>query len=277
LRKAGIHFSRRGVPPGQAEDPVLKLTLVPLFMFIVSTSGQWWGPLIAGWLAGLPVVAGPIVFLLTLEHGPDFGAHAATLSLSAILASEAFNFGYAWTCRSHHWSLALTVGFAAWLVAAFALVWLPSSPAYAVAIAMFATAFGQTFLPRAQAEAKNLPLTKRDLIGRMIAGAVLTCLVTTLASSIGPKWSGVLAVFPLIGSVLSVSSHRAHGPDFVVSLLRGMVLGRFSFATFFLCLTFTLPRQATAPAFLEAAALALFVQWLTKGLADRSRLRRAPA
>ncbi|WP_156441131.1 hypothetical protein [Burkholderia sp. ABCPW 14] len=31
----------------------LKLTLVPLFLLVVSMSGRWWGPSIAGWLAGL--------------------------------------------------------------------------------------------------------------------------------------------------------------------------------------------------------------------------------
>ena len=56
----------------------LKLTLVPVFLLIVSMSGKWWGPSIAGWLAGLPVVAGPILYLLVLAHGPVFGAHAAT-------------------------------------------------------------------------------------------------------------------------------------------------------------------------------------------------------
>src|ERR1700754_1952074 len=113
----------------------LKLTLVPSFLLIVSISGKWWGPAIAGWLAGLPVVAGPILYLLVLEHGPSFGAHAATLSLAAILASEAFNFGYAWTCRVAHWRVALAAGLAAWFACANALALLPvlsfasSSPA----------------------------------------------------------------------------------------------------------------------------------------------------
>jgi len=58
----------------------LKLTLVPFFLLVVSMSGKWWGPTIAGWLAGLPFVAGPILFMLVVDHGPVFGAHAATLS-----------------------------------------------------------------------------------------------------------------------------------------------------------------------------------------------------
>ena len=94
----------------------LKVTLVPLFLLVVSMSGKWWGPSIAGWLAGLPVVAGPILFILVLAHGPSFGARAATLSLSAILASEAFNFAYAWTCRLRSWPVALSVGLITWFI-----------------------------------------------------------------------------------------------------------------------------------------------------------------
>ncbi|MDS1024806.1 hypothetical protein RCF29_12255, partial [Burkholderia pseudomallei] len=106
----------------------LKLTLVPLFLLLVSIAGRRWGPSIAGWLAGLPVVAGPILFLVAVERGPAFGAHAALLSLSAIAASEAFSFAYAWTCRRHRRPLALAAGLAAWAAAASALARLPATP-----------------------------------------------------------------------------------------------------------------------------------------------------
>lgn len=244
----------------------LKLTLVPAFLLIVSMSGKWWGPSIAGWLAGLPVVAGPILYLLVLAHGPLFGAHAATLSLSAIFASEAFNFAYAWTCRSRPWPVALAAGLVTWLASASALALLPVSPWWALGVALLAVCFGQSFLPRSSAVAAGAALKRSDLIGRMLAGAMLTVLVTALSGWVGAKWSGLLAVFPLLGIVLSVSSHRAHGPEFVISLLRGMVLGRFSFAAFCLFLVFVLPHQASTFVFLEGALLAMAVQWLTKRL-----------
>jgi len=98
----------------------LKLSLVPLFLLLISLAGKSWGPSIAGWLAGLPVVAGPIHYLLTLEHGPAFAVHAVTLALAAILASEAFNFADAWTCRSRHWPSALAISLLFWLLAASA-------------------------------------------------------------------------------------------------------------------------------------------------------------
>ncbi|MGV2292810.1 hypothetical protein AAHK20_29165 [Trinickia sp. YCB016] len=254
----------------------LKLTLVPAFLLFVSTSGKWWGPSVAGWLAGLPVVAGPILYLLVLQHGPLFGAHAAILSLSAILASEAFNFAYAWMCRARSWPIALGAGLAAWFVSACALSLLPVSPLWAAAMALAAVCFGQSFLPRSNRASAGAPLARADLIGRMLAGAVLTVLVTSLSGLLGAKWSGLLAVFPLLGIVLLVSSHRAHGPDFVISLLRGMVLGRFSFAAFCLWLSFALTRQTPAAAFAEAAVIAMAVQSSTKRLAAVQQQRREP-
>lgn len=258
----------------------LKLTLVPAFLWLVSMSGKWWGPTIAGWLAGLPVVAGSILFLLVLEHGSTFGARAATLSLSAILASEAFNFAYASSCRAKPWPIALTAGLIAWLLTAGLLSFLPVSPLWAIGVAIVAVLFGQAFLPLSQVTAANSPLTRSDLAGRMAAGAALTILVTALSSSVGPKWSGLLAVFPLLGIVLSVSSHRAYGADFVISLLRGMVLGRFSFAAFCLCLSFALQHQSVVAAFVESAVLSMLVQWSTKRLANaqhvQSRIIVAP-
>jgi hypothetical protein len=257
----------------------LKLTLVPSFLLVVSMSGKWWGPAIAGWLAGLPVVAGPILYLLVLQHGPAFGAQAATLSLAAILASEAFNFGYAWTCRVASWRIALATGLAAWLACASALSRLPIAPtssalslssaspasaAWALAAAALGVGFGNAFLPRSRVVAAGLPLTRIDLFGRMIAGATLTLVVTALSGRLGAGWSGLLAVFPLMGVVLSVSSHRAHGAAFVIALLRGMVAGRFSFGAFCLFLSFALTRELTLAAFAQAAALAVLVQGLTK-------------
>jgi hypothetical protein len=50
-----------------------------------------------------------------------------------------------------------------------------------------------------------------------------------------------------------------------------MVLGRFSFAAFCLLLSFTLPHELATLAFLEAALLAMVVQWCTKRIAALRR------
>ncbi len=208
------------------------------------------GASIAGWLAGLPVVAGPNLFILVLAHGPIFGARAATLPLSAILASEAFNLAYAWTRRSRSWRVALVVGayyavyFRVWLINVANVTYLDRDRRLRRRVLL------PVVLAAQPAIAAAAPLTRSDLISRMVAGAVLTLLVTSLSGWAGPPaWSGLLAVFPLLGIVLSVSSHRAHGAAFVISLLRGMVLDRFSFAAFCFLLSFSLPYQRPIVAF----------------------------
>ena len=273
----GIHPREYHAPltPGDSGMLALKLTLVPLFLLVVSMSGKWWGPSVAGWLAGLPVVAGPILYLLVLAHGPVFGAHAAERSLSAVLASEAFNFAYAWTCRSRTWPTALAAGLLAWFVAACGLSLLPNSALWAGIAALAAVCFGQSFLPRSTSVAAAVSLSRTDLMGRMMAGAALTIVVTAISGWAGAAWSGLLAVFPLLGSILSVSSHRAHGPEFVISLFRGMVLGRFSFAAFCLALSFSLPYVRPLVAFIAAAILAMLVQWVTKQMTMDRRLKPA--
>jgi hypothetical protein len=159
-----------------------------------------------------------------------------------------------------------------WFICACGLSLLPTTPASAAAAALAAVCFGQSFLPRSSVVTADAPLTRTDLIGRMLAGAALTILVTTLSARVGAAWSGLLAVFPLLAIVLSVSSHRTHGPDFVISLLRGMVLGRFSFAAFCLLLSFALPHQPAFAAFAEGGAVAMLVQWCTKKMVMRQRV-----
>lgn len=261
----------------------LKLTLVPLFLLLVSLSGRWWGPTVAGCLAALPAIAGPILYLITVEHGRDFGARAALLALAAILASEAFNFAYAWLCRSHRWPLALTGAMLAWLIAAWSLTQLPAHPvstatAWALAVAALGALTSQLFMPRAGVPATVAPLGRFELALRMLAGAVLTLAVTALAGWAGASWSGLLAVFPLLSIVLCVSSQRLHGAGFVIALLRGMVTGRPAFAAFCLWLALRLPDNEVLPSFAEAALLAVLVQsavrWLI-GLRSRKAAKAA--
>lgn len=248
---------------------LLKLTLVPAFLLTVSLAGKKWGPAIAGWLSALPVVAGPILYLLVLEHGPRFGSEAASLSIYAIAASEAFNVAYAWTCRSKGWVVSMLVALTVWFAVAVGLSTLPVSAPLGLVIALAAVLFSQAFLPRSHYAARGKALGRGDILTRMLAGAALTVTVTSLSSATGPGWSGILAVFPLIGIVLSASSHRAAGPEFVIALLRGMVLGRLAFAAFCLVLVVWLPQGDANLVFAGAALMSLAVHGLSKKLVRR--------
>jgi uncharacterized membrane protein (GlpM family) len=242
----------------------LKLVLVPAFLAALTVAARVWGPSVAGWLAGLPVVAGPIVLLLALERGPSFAARASAASIAAIAASEAFNFAYAWTCRRVGWPLALVAGLAGWLALALLLVRLPASLGWAVAAACVAVAVSQSGLPRVTGHVPAARVGLADLAVRMLAGALLTVAVTALSASMGSTWSGLLSVFPLLGIVLAVSAQRAHGADFVALLMRGMVIGRASFAAFFAVTAAMLPRYGVWLSFACAALVSVAVQGTTR-------------
>jgi uncharacterized membrane protein (GlpM family) len=103
-------------------------------------------------------------------------------------------------------------------------------------------------------------MVRSELAIRMVAGAVLVLIVTVAASAVGTRWAGLMAMFPVLGTVLGVFSHRQSGPPFVARLFRGMFRGFYSFATFCVSLTLLLGSLPTAAAFAAAVALALLVQ-----------------
>ena len=75
-------------------------------------------------------------------------------------------------------------------------------------------------------------MPKTELFVRMVAGATLVFLATWFASSLGPRLSGLVAMFPVLGTVLAVFSHRHAGAAFTTQLLRGMAAGFYAFITF---------------------------------------------
>ncbi len=248
----------------------LKLLLVPAFLALISLAGKRWGPEVAGRLAGLPALTGPILFLLALEKGPAFAAAAATVSLSAVFGAVVYIVTYARLCVRKSPGVSLLGGLAGWCCAALLLTSLPLVPAASLLIALAALAIAPGLLPRISAAVSPARLPKLELPLRMLAGAALTLAVTSLAALIGPSWSGMLAVFPVLAIVLSVFSHRNSGPAFAAILLRGMILGLYAFTTFCLALAALLPSQGVAVAFAGATAAAIAVQW---ALMSRRRLR----
>lgn len=247
----------------------LKLLLVPGFIACISIAGKRWGPSVAGLLAGMPVVVGPILFLIALERGAPFAAAAATSALCAVFASVAFSLAYAWSCRRHGWPLALTAALGAWLAAAALLGKLPFSPFTALALALLTLGICPSLFPPPGPAGLAAPVSRAGLLMRMLFGAALTVAVTTLSASIGSTWSGLLAVFPVLGIVLSVFSHRAAGPDFVVALLTSMAAGLFSFVAFCFTLAVLLPQSTIAIAFPMAILATAITQWAVKAYRER--------
>ncbi len=245
----------------------LKLLLVPAFLLLLSLAGKHFGPSIAGWLAGLPVVAGPIFFVLAFENGSSFAISAAAASTAAVFASVSFSIIYARVSQHTAWPRALAAALFAWILAASVLTLLPPEPLLSLTIAMCTLLIAPAAFPASVPDAPARRISPGELVLRMTAGASLTVAVSWLASALGSTWSGLLAVFPVLGIVLAVSSHRTEGAAFTSTLLRAMATGLYSFTAFCSALTYTLQVVAVPAAFAISAALSVAVH-----AATRSRL-----
>jgi uncharacterized membrane protein (GlpM family) len=242
----------------------LKLLLVPIFLLLLTLAGKRWGPAVAGWLAGLPVVAGPILFFLCLEHGTNFAANAASAALSAVFASVTFSVAYSHAAQRLAWPPSLLLALFAWCSAALCLSALPVSATLSLSIALLTLLAAPRLFPDVHALPQSRTITNAELGWRMAAGATLTVAVTFLAAAVGSAWSGLLSVFPVLGIVLAVFSHRSEGSSFAINLLRGMATGLYSFVAFCFSLSLSLLHFSTAIAFTLAVLVSLIVQLASK-------------
>jgi hypothetical protein len=246
----------------------VKLLLAPSFVVGASLAARRFGARVGGLIAGLPVVAGPIVLVYALAHGRSFAAGAATGTLLGLVSLIAFVVVYARLAARHAWPISLLAGWLAFGIgtAAFSAVSLPAGVSLAVAGAgVFA---GLLALPHAgDGHIAHPSPPAWDLPMRAGCALVLVLSLTAVAGWLGPQLSGLLAPFPIIATVLATFTHAQRGTDELLRLLRGLISGFGAFALFFFALAVSLRRLGTAESFALASAVALLAQLTTFMLA----------
>lgn len=251
----------------------LKLTLAPAFIGIVTLVGKRWGAGVAGYLTAFPLVSGAILMFLTLEHGPKFGAEAATAALFAVSSSLAFVFVYSWVCLRRSWLSSVSITMAAWILAVKLFVQLPQSALGALILALLLLAIAPRILPRPQRQQSLSSPNGSNVVPRMVAGATLVVCVTSLAEALGPTWSGLLSGFPIMLIVLSAFYHRINGAEFVVTFLRGTLTGFYSSIALCFTLVMALPRMEVLTSLVMAVTASVAVLaggWFWNNLSQRT-------
>jgi len=242
---------------------ILKLTLVPLALLVFGIVERLHGPRVAGWLAGFPIVAGPILLLLALNSGPTFTAAAALGGYFGLVPWLAFTTSYAWCSRRWHWPLAALAGFALWAVTAQAMIWLEGGPRWLEALTVLVLAAAILLYPRGEPSDEEREHIWWGLPVRMLAGAAMTLLITHFANLMGARWSGVFTTFPVMGSIVAISSHVEHGRHAVQEAVAGMTTGLVSIAVFCFAVYMLLGRLEIWPAFGLALAASCATHALT--------------
>jgi len=206
---------------------------VPVLIALISLAAQRLGPAIAGLLAGLPVVAGPIFLFMTMEQGEAFGVRVAINTLVGLLPYTAFTVSYAWLCVRWKWPVCLSLSWLAYLVVALILSPFEFPLAAACILGTLLPLAAPYLFPVIVSHDARRGLPRSEIPLRMLAGGLLVVAITEAARYLGPQLAGLLTPFPILSSVLTAFSHRLHGPAATVAVLRGLMLGLFGFVAFF--------------------------------------------
>ena len=219
----------------------LKLILTPLLIASVTLVGRRWGAGVSGWLMGFPLTSGPVSIFLALQYGRDFAAKAAVGTLGGIASVCVFCLVYSLVSRKAGWPAsavaAITAFFAAiflWNMASLAL--LPTIIIDVIVVVLILLS-----IPRRQTFAGTVATPRWDIPARMLVATAFVVGLTTFAATLGAQLSGLLSPFPVFSTVIAVFTHHQQGADTASQLLRGVVVGTFSFLSFFLVVAVLLP------------------------------------
>jgi len=252
---------------------VLKLVLVATSVLLASLVARRFGHAVGGTVAGLPVIAGPVIgFVLASEPLPQ--AQAIVLTTLVCLPAAVVHmvvFAHAAT----RWRAPVALLLANTLLAATAalLLGLPL-PAWGVClVALAAPALGRLALPRLRLSPGAVAFPRSELLWRIAAAVVMAAAILHAAAHLPPLVGGVLLAVPIAGNVLPCFTLPRFGPAATVALLAGFIRGLGGFAAFFVTLHLALQALSSGAAYALAWAAALAVAAV---LALRNLRQRAP-
>lgn len=237
---------------------LLKIAAIPLLLWAVSTLARRFGPMVAGVVNGLPLISGPISFVVALEQGADFALDAAWGAYPGMTCLVVFGLCYAHFGRRFDWSVAVVASFAVYAACAcLAGVLSLPQPLWAP-VALAALFIGIRCLPSPVADEAGLPPPRsKGPYLQMAGGAALMTFITLSAQFVGPTFSGMFMFFPVIGSLLGGYFLRARCVNAVIFLFKGTFWGALTGWSFMMTLACTLPRFSIAVSYLAAVAAAL--------------------
>ncbi|MEI6288788.1 MAG: hypothetical protein WCP19_00010 [Chloroflexota bacterium] len=251
---------------------LLKLFLAPVIIGGASLAGRRWGPGVSGWLVGLPLTSGPVIFFVSISHPISFAASTALGTLSGGIALVTFCLVYSWLAIYFNWAVSITgsIFFYGLVTILMQNVILPLWIIFSLVVIFIF--IGLQLMPKkTQLMVRESTPGKWDLPVRIFIGTSFIFGLTAIAPLIGPRLTGLLSTIPLYTAILAIFAHRLQGAAGAASLLRGLLFGLFGFSGFYLVLSLFLDpgRQVTpinggiAAAFFAAVVTALLIQGLS--------------
>ena len=238
---------------------IFKLLLTPTLIALVSLASRRWGPTVSGWLVGLPLTSAPVILFLTLDYGTAFAAHAAQGTLLGLISVGAFCLTYSWLSMRLNWPGSILVGWIVFFIVTAMLEQFSVSLLLAFVSVVGTLALVLILLPRQQSMVAIVQPPRWEILLRMVVATAFLLVLTSIASLLGPQLSGLLTPFPMYASILAVFTHHFQDAGAARRLLRGVVVGSFTFAIFFLLVATLIERWGIVTAFSIATLVSLLV------------------
>jgi len=242
----------------------LKLMLAPLIIGGASLAGRRWGPAVSGWLIGLPLTSGPVIFFVAIGNDKAFAAAAVLGTISGGLSLVAFCLVYAWLALRFRWPVAIIGSLVCFAGVTLLMQNFVLPIAVIFPLVVLAIAAGLWLMPKGtQLASKDSSPGKWDLPARILIGTTFILGLTGSALFIGPRLTGLLSTIPLYTAILTIFAQRLQGSAGAASVLRGLLYGLFGFAGFYLVLALLLPGFALGLSFIAAILATLVIQGLS--------------
>jgi hypothetical protein len=256
------------VPHGGRRQPtltallLLKLALVPFAVWLASLAARRWGHAVSGYLGGFPMIGGPITLYLAIDHGPEFAARSALVTMAAVAGQAAHMLAFSATGRAAGAVAGLLAGWAAFAAVSAGVGSLPLTPVWALALAAAGLVAMARFLPHPKSAATLPAIPPVELWLRLACALALAAAILFGAATLGPTLSGILLSMPITGSIMPPFTLSLYGPDALARLQRGFITGLSGFIAFFLVVSVAVVPLGTVAAFSLATAAAVLATTL---------------
>jgi hypothetical protein len=236
---------------------LLKLTLVAASALLSSLVARRFGHGIGGTLAGMPMIAGPIMGFVLLQTGVAEVRAIALATLVCLPATVAHLIAFAWSSTRWPWPVSLLLANLAFFGLGALLPMLPLPPALSCVLALAVLAIGGTLMPRLPIARGSVDIPQLELACRVVVAMAVAWLIIRSAGVVPAAVSGLLLAVPITGNVLPCFTLPRYGTAATVALLRGFVRGLSGFGAFFVTLYLGLAVWSAGAAYAAAWLAAL--------------------
>jgi hypothetical protein len=252
---------------------LLRMAIAAAFVVSASVITERSGPVIGALVATLPVSAGPSYVFLAIDHDAAFIAQGALSSLPVNAATIFMGLTYVVLAQRHSMAMSCCCAFAVWI--AIASIIRMFDWTLTAGLAANFIAFGICIPLLAGYRNVRMPLVARrwyDIPMRAALVATLVAIVVSTSSWVGPRISGIIALYPVVFSSMMVILHPRIGGPPTAAVLANSAWGLLGFGMAIAVMHVAVVKLGSAIGL--SLALATCVMWnLTLWWSGRRRLR----